>query len=277
MGQRLVPEMRNFLFKPVDAAKEVEAMSKDLNAEILRDWDSQPNEVTVRKIRGTEGQELVQMRLDLGVLQMEMSGRPDGKHPHGFDTLLDYHQEQLRQHRALHGETDDSYTVSEEECDEIRREAMQFYYRYLSLFHLGDYYEVIRDTNHNVQLFDFVRDHAIEESDRISMEQFRPYVLMMNARARACIALERQDFDRALELIDMGIEQIQEFLSSVGREELMESCREVQFLEEWKERILSKRPLSEEEQLRQELRSAVEQENYELAAQLRDRLKAMAH
>ncbi len=252
-------------------------MSKDLNAEILRNWDSQPNEVTVRKIQGLDGREMVQMRLDLGVLQMEMAGRPDGKRPHGYESLLDYHQELLRQHRALHGETDNSYEISEDDCDEMRREAMQFYYRYLSLFHLGDYYEVIRDTSHNVQLFDLVRDHAVEESDRISMEQFRAYVLMMNARARACIALERQDFDRALELIDMGIEQIQEFLCSVGREELMESCREVQFLEEWKERIVSKRPLSEEEQLRQELRSAVEQEDYELAAQLRDRLKAMAH
>ena len=253
-------------------------MSKDLNAEILRDWESQPNEVTVRKIRGMDGHELVQMRLDLGVLQMEMAGRPDGKHPHGYETLLDYYQEQQRRHRARFGDGEtDNYALNEDDCEELRREAMQFYYRYLSLFHLGDYYEVIRDTNHNVQLFDFVRDYAAEESDRMSLEQFRPYVLMMNARARACIALERQDFDRALELIDLGIEQIQDFLRAVGREELLDSCREVQFLEEWKERIQSKRPLSEEEQLRQELRHAVEQENYELAAQLRDRLKAMAH
>ena len=253
-------------------------MSKDLNAEILRDWDSQPNEVTVRKIRGMDGREMVQMRLDLGVLQMEMVGRPDGKRPHGYETLLDYYQEQQRRHRARFGDAEtEDYALNEDDCEELRREAMQFYYRYLSLFHLGDYYEVIRDTNHNVQLFDFVRDYAAEEGDRMSLEQFRPYVLMMNARARACIALERQDFDRALELIDLGIEQIQDFLRAVGREELLESCREVQFLEEWKERIQSKRPLSEEEQLRQELRHAVEQENYELAAKLRDRLKAMAH
>jgi len=251
-------------------------MSKDLNAEILRDWDSQPNEVTVRKIRGTDGRELIQMRLDLGVLQMEMAGRPDGKRPNGYDTFLDYCQEQLRLHRARYGETD-SFALNEDDCEELRREAMQFYYRYLSLFHLGDYYEVIRDTNHNVQLFDFVRDYAGEEGDRMSLEQFRPYVLMMNARARACIALERQDFDRALELIDMGIEQIQDFLRAVGREELLDSCREIAFLEEWKERIISKRPLSEEEQIRQELRHAVEEENYELAARLRDRLKEMVH
>lgn len=252
-------------------------MSRDLNAEILRNWDSQPNEVTVRKVHAQEdGRELVQMRLDLGVLQMETKGRPDGKRPHGYDTLLEYHQDQLRGHKATQGD-DSDFVLTEEECEELRREAMQFYYRYLSMFHLGDYYEVIRDTGHNSQLFDFVRQYAEDESDRQSLEQFRPYVLMMGARARACIALDRPDFDRALELIDMGIEEISEFLRSVGREELLDSCREIQFLEEWRERIISKRPLSEEEQLRQELRSAVEREDYEHAAQLRDRLKAMVH
>ena len=253
-------------------------MSKDLNAEILRDWDSQPNEVTVRKVRAEDdGRELVQMRLDLGVLQMELKGRPDGKQPHGYETLLDYHQEQLRRHQSRTGGDDADFILSDDECEELRREAMQFYYRYLSMFHLGDYYEVIRDTNHNSQLFDFVRTWAEDENDRASLEQFRPYVLMMNARARACIALDRQDFDRALELIDLGVEQIGDFLRSIGREELLDSCREIQFLEEWKERIISKRPLTEEDQLRQELRSAVEREDYEHAANIRDRINALVH
>ena len=249
-------------------------MSKDLNAEILRNWDPTPNEVTVRKIRGLDGRELVQMRLDLGVLQMETVGRPDGKRPRGCETMLDYHQEQLQRHRDLLGDSE-PYSISDDDCEELRREAMQFYHRYLSLFHLGDYYEVIRDTNHNVQLFDMVRDFAEDESDRQSLEQFRPYLMMMSARARSCIALDKNDFDRALELIDGGIEQISAFLCSVGRDDLLDSCREIQFLEEWKERIQSKRPVSETERLRRELQNAVEQENYELAAQLRDRLRDM--
>ena len=251
-------------------------MSKDLNAEILRNWDVTPNEVTVRKVRGLDGRELVQMRLDLGVLQMETTGRPDGKRPRGCESMLDYHLEQLQRHTDLLGDSE-PYSVSEDDCEELRREAMQFYHRYLALFHLGDYYEVIRDTNHNVQLFDLVRDNAAEEGDRQSLEQFRPYLMMMAARARACIALDRQDFDRALELIDGGVETIAAFLASVGREDLLDSCREIQFLEEWKERIQTKRPVTETERLRRELQSAVDQENYELAALLRDRLRAMVH
>ncbi len=154
---------------------------------------------------------------------------------------------------------------------------MQYYYRYLSLFHLGDYYNVIRDTEHNLKLFDFMRDFAADESDRMSLEQFRPYVIMMNTRAKACIALERRDFDRALELIEAGIERIEDFLREVGREDLAENCREIAFLQEWSERIRTNRPLSPEEKLRRELQTAVEAENYERAAQIRDELRALIH
>ena len=153
---------------------------------------------------------------------------------------------------------------------------MQYYYRYLSLFHLGDYWNVIRDTDHNLQLLDLVRAYAVEESDRMSLEQFRPYVIMMNTRARACLALEDRTFDRALEIIDGGIEQIEEFLRSIDRSELIEGCREIIFLQEWSERIRNNRPLSREERLRRELRVAVEAENYERAAQLRDEIRTLA-
>ena len=69
-------------------------MSKDLTV-LLHDWDYNPNEVTVRRILGIDGREKIQMRLDLGVLQMEVAGRPDGKRPFGHESLLEFHQERL--------------------------------------------------------------------------------------------------------------------------------------------------------------------------------------
>ncbi len=56
-------------------------MSKDI-AVILNGWDYNPDEVTVRRILGLDGRVKIQMRLDLGILQMEVDGRPDGQHPH---------------------------------------------------------------------------------------------------------------------------------------------------------------------------------------------------
>ncbi|MDF2441136.1 MAG: hypothetical protein JWN98_2120 [Abditibacteriota bacterium] len=249
-------------------------MNKDIGL-ILNGWPYNSSEVTVRKIAGLDGRDKIQMRLDLGVLQMELDGRPDGERPKGHESLLEWHEARLERHNARHGD-DRRFLLSEEDCSDLKQEAMQYYYRYLSLFHLGDYDLVIRDTERNLRAFDFMREHAEEESDRFSLEQFRPYVLMMNTRAHACLQLEEKEFTVALDLIDDGIERIEEFLREVGRDDLVESCREINFLEEWKERIRSNRPLSLEEKLRHELRMAVESENYERAAQLRDQIKEIA-
>ncbi|HEX8833964.1 MAG TPA: UvrB/UvrC motif-containing protein [Abditibacteriaceae bacterium] len=248
-------------------------MSKDI-AILLNGWEYNANEVTVRKILGADGREKIQMRLDLGVLQMELEGRPDGKRPHGRECLLEYYTDRHKRYEDTHpGET---FELSSEDCSDLKQEAMQYYYRYLSLFHLGDYFGVIRDTQRNLRAFDLIRDHAVEENDRMSLEQFRPYVLMMNTRARACISLEERDFDLALDQIEAGVERITEFFREIDREELLENCREITFLEDWSDRIRNNRPLSPEEKLRRELRMAVEAEDYERAAQLRDEIKEIA-
>ncbi len=54
--------------------------SRDISP-VLKGWDYEPGTINVRKISGLDGSPKLQMRVDLGVLQMEMSGRPDGAHP----------------------------------------------------------------------------------------------------------------------------------------------------------------------------------------------------
>src|SRR5437868_13333022 len=72
-------------------------MSLDLNT-ILKDWPHENRTIKVRKILGLDGRQKLQLRIDLGVLQMELTGRPDGLRPHGCESLLTYHQ--LRATRA---------------------------------------------------------------------------------------------------------------------------------------------------------------------------------
>ena len=55
---------------------------KDLSR-LLREWDYDSNKLNVRRIIGEDGREKIQLRVDLGVLQMEVAGRPDGKRPFG--------------------------------------------------------------------------------------------------------------------------------------------------------------------------------------------------
>ncbi len=248
-------------------------MSKDLTV-LLQGWDYNSNEVTVRRILGADGREKIQMRLDLGVLQMETSGRPDGTRPHGFESLFEYHLAARDENELLSGWNE--WVLDGDACSDLKQEAMQYYYRYLSLFHLGDYHDVIRDTERNIAVFDLIRDFAEDEQDRSSLEQFRPYVLMMNARAKACLALEDKRYDRAIEIIEDGVEAIRDFFRGVEREDLAELCREIQFLEEWRERIETNRPLTTVDRIRRELSMAVESEDYERAAELRDQLRAIA-
>lgn len=248
-------------------------MNHDISVQ-LRGWEYNANEVTVRKIIGVDGSEKIQMRLDLGLLQMETTGRPDGLHPNGHDSLLEYHLSRRSTHEQVHGDIE-GFELASDECSDIKQEAMQYYYRYLSLFHLGEYAGVIRDTQRNLHAFDLVRDHSEDDNERASLEQFRPYVLMMNTRAKACLLLEDEEFDFALEKIESGIGRIQDFFFEVERPDLAENCREIAFLRDWSERIRSNRPLSPQERLKQELQIAVEAEDYERAAKLRDEIQEL--
>ena len=49
-------------------------MSKDIRT-ILEGWGFEPNEVSVRIIQGDDDRDKIQLRVDLGVLQMEVDGR----------------------------------------------------------------------------------------------------------------------------------------------------------------------------------------------------------
>ncbi len=57
--------------------------------DILRDWPYEPSSVCVRMAKGRDGREVIQMRIEMGILQLETSGRPDGDRPSGFETYFD--------------------------------------------------------------------------------------------------------------------------------------------------------------------------------------------
>ena len=150
----------------------------------LGGFDYEPGRINVRKIQGDDGRPKLQLRLDLGVLQMETTGRPDGRRPHGCESLLHYHVDRLQAHRSRFG-TELGFLLSPDDCRELRDESSMYYQRYLSHFVLGDYPAVRRDAQRTLELLDFVSRHSAEETDRTAMEVFRPYVLMMHARASA--------------------------------------------------------------------------------------------
>ncbi len=248
-------------------------MGKDISS-VLKDWPYEPDKIIVRKILGDDGLEKIQMRLDLGLLQMESTGRPDGQRPYGFESLLDYHENRLESHRKEHG-SDRGFTLSPEECVDLRNEALQYYYRYLSLLHLEDYSAVERDTARNLRVFDLVHKYADNEEDRMSLERYRPYVLMMNARARANLALRRGKPVESLHIVEETLEKIRDFLRKHGREEYFDQSGEVLFLKQLAQEIRKTIPRDPREDLRKRMHKAVQEEDYELAAKLRDEIRRL--
>jgi hypothetical protein len=241
---------------------------------ILAGWEYEPNQITVRKITGDDGTLKIQMRLDLGVLQMEVSGRPDGQRPHGFESLLAYHEERLEKYLEKNG-TDLGYELSSEESQALREEAVQYYHRYLAEFVLEDFQGVERDTARNLRVLDLCRSYAREESDRAMLEQYRPYLIMMNTRAQVHLALRRGGFKSALALVTAGLERIREVLSDAGAEDQFEETTEVNILMALRDEIAARLPADPLQKLQEELKKAVDQERYEDAIVLRERLDAM--
>lgn len=243
-------------------------MSLDLNM-VLRDWPHENGKIKVRKIVGLDGREKLQLRIDLGVLQMELTGRPDGMRPHGCESLLEYHLQ--RAERAL--QRSETYELSIEQCAELQQEGIQYYHRYLSLFQINDYAGVVRDTQRNLELFDFVADHTQRDDLVWNLQQFRPYVLMMNTRARASILLQQGKFPETIREIQRGRDAIASFYDRSNFPELVSKSSEIAFLDEWLEEVKSKRPLSKLEIMEREMEAAIAKELYERAAELRDAIR----
>src|SRR6516162_6811035 len=227
-------------------------MSLDLNT-ILKDWPHEPGAIKVRKILGLDGREKLQLRIDLGVLQMEMAGRPDGLRPNGCESLLSYHQ----QRAARAEERGDDYDLTPEQVSELQQEGIQYYHRYLSLFQINEFAGVVRDTQRNLDLFNFVTEHTDREELSWTMQQFRPYVLMMNTRAKASILLGQGKFAEAMLQIQYGRDAIADFFQRSATPELASKSSEIAFLDEWLEEVKAKRPLSKLEIMQREMETAI--------------------
>jgi len=240
---------------------------------ILDKWEYHPGQVVVRKFMGKDGQEKIQLRVDLGLLQMNAQGRPDGKRPFGATSLYEHQLARLAQHKAKNDDSDAGFTLSPEEIAKIQLEVLQYHHRYICLLQLEDYEGVVRDTNRNLQVFDFVEEHTDADELIWSLQQFRPQVLMVQTRAKATLRLAKDDFAGAMSEIETGIEKIREFYQKYARTDLLEQSAEIQSLQHWLEDVTTKRPLSKREKLEMDLNEAVRREDYEKAAEVRDQLR----
>jgi hypothetical protein len=229
--------------------------------EVMHGWPYKPGTISVRRISSDDGREHLQLRVDLGVLQMEPEGRPDGTRPEGFDTYLDYIRDQYADHPNAR--------FSEHECQEMDREFLQYYHRRISWLALREFGNALRDADHTLALMDMVAAHSPDPAWTESHEQHRSYVLFHRTQAAALAELQDSGPAAAIEAINRGITQIQ---AAVERGESLglveQQPDEVAQLEQLKEWFREEFHLGRT--LREQLSDAVANEDYERAARLRD-------
>lgn len=242
-------------------------MIQDLR-QILDGWEYEPGKISCRKIIGRDGREKIQTRIDLGVLQIETSGRPDGKRPFGCGSLLEYHEGRLAAHVRETGEAE-GFALTPEQCRDLRHEAYLYYQRYLSRFVLEEFDGVVTDTARNLRLIEFCAKHAASPHDRDALLTQRAYVQMMHVRARVYLALLTASYDEALAMVDEGLAAIRALTAG---EECGEAPPEIGVLNRLRDDVLEKMPADAPPKLEWSLRAALAREDYEAAAEIRDRL-----
>jgi hypothetical protein len=234
----------------------------DIDA-ILRQWPFKPGMIAARPVRAADGREVLQMRIEMGLLQMEVTGRPDGEHPGGADTCLDWLQELAR----AEGET---FALNEEQCLEIDREFVQFYQRRICCLALRQFGRALADADYTMALMDFLAAHSPNPQWTLSHEQYRPFVLFHRIQAAAMMQLQQSGAEAAIEAINQGLEQMRELFAKFGADEQFDQNELV------KQMIMMKESLRQEykvgKTLAEQLADAVSAEEYERAARLRDEI-----
>ena len=247
-------------------------MRRDID-EVLQNWpfEPSPGELMAREVRCRDGRTVIQIRVELGVMQMETDGRPDGIKPHGFVNYLDY----MRHRAANRGKKGPSWTMSQEHCSAADREFIQYYHRRVAWLSLQKYERALTDSDHTIALMDFVLRHGGDEEYIASHERFRGLVLVHRAQASAALALERRKPEEAIDAVHEGVEHLKAHKATIDDED--EETPHDHLIEQL--HILEheiRKNFEVAKTLREQLDEAVEHEDYERAARLRDQIKARA-
>lgn len=249
-------------------------MNLDLNL-FTADWQPSRDAIAARRLIGSDGAECIQLRVDLGLLQMAAHGRPDGERVCGQPTALAHARHELRLGRPISSEIE----------AEIERELHQYNYRRLAYNGLSDdalaandmtsaidlMQRTIVDTDHCLDLLRLLAEHC-EESAAGNAAQV-PVLVFNRARLHSrALALEDR-FEEAIDAAREGIDALTEALSLAGfDEDQMSRDAGLAYLRQTIERMRKQNNIGQT--LVERLADAVAREDFAAAARLRDALQA---
>ncbi|MEN6405826.1 MAG: UvrB/UvrC motif-containing protein [Thermoguttaceae bacterium] len=236
--------------------------------QVLQSWPFKPGVIAARLVRVREDREVLQMRIEMGLLQMEVTGRPDGEHPGGASTCLEWLQELARLEEG-------EFVLSLEHCVEIDRELVQFYHRRICFLALRQFARAVTDADYILALMDFAAEHSPNQQWTMSHEHYRPLTLFHRTQAAALLAVEETNAEAAIETINQGLEEIRKVFVKFGVEEQFDHDELISQLAAMKESLREEYRVGKT--LAEQLADAVAAEEYERAARLRDEIAKRHH
>ncbi len=248
---------------------------KDLSL-IIGEWpyDEEEEANNVRKVTGLGGRAKVQLRIRSGLLQWECDGRPDGRRPHGYPSMLDYCAAKVASDDPAERHLD------AERVEELAEELFDYYRRGRALFLLGDYARSLADAVHNLKILALLRESYPDASAVYSYDRYRPGLTMDRARSAMLLHLQAGNVRGALDALNRGVRDIERFHVDYEIEDQAPDSTERQILVDLRRSLRERHnvPLNDEElmhSLEVEQEIAIRRENYEMAARLRDKINVL--
>jgi hypothetical protein len=242
---------------------------------ILAGWAYEEDAgLQVRRIRGRDGATRLQIRIDLGVLQLEATGRPDGTRPFGHESLLAYFREQAEAHRREHGWYE-GFELDAADCAALRQESFQYYHRRIAWMTMQEYAEAIRDADHNLEILDLLKAFAREREDWLASEQYRAFILCHRIQSAALQHLQSEDLRAALLEVEQGKRRVREVFSEQERLDEYEESTERAVLDDLSRKLDARYQVSHRQKLHILLDDALRREDPDVAADLRSQLRAL--
>ena len=250
-------------------------MRRDMD-DAIQGWpyDPEPGEVIAREVKARDGRTVVQVRIELGVLQMEVGGRPDGSRPQGFATYLDYLRYRAAGRGQVPGGKAPVWMMSHEHRTAANREFLQYDHRRDAWLALQRYDRALLDADHTLALMDYVGRHGADVDYIASHERLRGRVLFHRTQAAAALALERRKPEEAIDIVREGIARIGAHLEKWSVDHEASDTPDLSLIERLN--LLEseiRKNFAVEKTLREQLDEAVAVEDYERAARLRDQIR----
>ena len=250
--------------------------------QLLREFPYEGGRVNARLVRLDAEREVLQIRVELGILQMESIGRPDGK-PSVFDETA-----------ARRGKR-----LSSAEAALLRLELVQYQQRAVAFMAIGDARRALGDAEFVLASAAFLA-RCGPDADAEWADGARFSAIVLRTRAASAMLAAAGRAREAGSVIDAGLEMLFEAggppagtgcggyvvgqtVKLLKEHHLLEDTDVVIFdvlgdvtaLRSMRDTLVPQLPPAQRSELEARLRTAVLSENYELAAILRDELRLM--